>query len=132
MANTKVAEPGASDQTAVAIDRNTLARLKTLAGPTPVARYLRDLTNTLASDCPPTLDDLAGGYSLAPVKAALSAISHELDLIQEYIKVEAPKIQKNEDALGKLIHQQGIIDERVLGRLDAIEDRLDSFDGGVK
>ena len=86
MANTKVAEPGASDQTAVAIDRNTLARLKVLAGNTPVAQYLLELIPKLADDIPPPLEDLAGGYSLAP-------IHKKLEVLHDMVTELAGKVQ---------------------------------------
>lgn len=60
--------------TKVSVDLNTLSRLRTLAGAKPVARYLRDLTNELAQNTPPSLDDLAGGFSLTPIKRQLDLI----------------------------------------------------------
>ena len=97
-------KPGAMTHTRV--DTNTLARLRVLAGPAPVAQYLRELTSILASDCPPTLDDLAGGYSLTPIKAAILGISSELDAIQAFVKFISPIIKRTEATLNEFLHAQ--------------------------
>lgn len=60
--------------TTTKVDTNTLARLKILAGPKPVARYLRELSLELTQDNPPSLDDLLGGESLTDIRQRLDRI----------------------------------------------------------
>ncbi len=69
--------------TATRVDSNTLARLKVLSGEKPVARYLRELSIALMSNNPPSLDDLAGGESLAPIRKELSEINRKLSWLIE-------------------------------------------------
>ena len=66
-------KPG--EMTMTRVDTNTLARLKILSGSAPVARYLRELSTSLAADIPPTLDELSGGYSLTPIKMQLDNLT---------------------------------------------------------
>lgn len=65
--------------TTLRTDSATLERLKVLAGNKPVARYLRELSLTLTSETPPSLDDLMGGESLTPIKKILESINHKIN-----------------------------------------------------
>ena len=83
----KLAEDSPAVFKPIQVDLNTYNRLKTLSGSIPTAQYLRELTVELSADSPPSLDDLAGGYSMTPVKKKLDDLNKKLDWLMANFNV---------------------------------------------
>ncbi len=87
------------------IDNNTLNRFKILSGEKPVARYLRELSIKLSSDCPPSFEDLQGGESLTPIRMQLKDITQKLNWVMSRIKGINDLQESMDDAL--LLRKEG-------------------------
>lgn len=101
------------------VDTNTLTRLKVLAGSSPVARYLRNLTLELTSDIPPSMDALAGGYSQVPLHRKLDKL---IDMIMELAE-NVEQIDRNSWAAYEGQRKAGFDLTLVVGKLLKFLDR---------
>lgn len=75
----KIREQSPAVRKSIMLDTNTVFRFKALAGTTPVARYLRQLSQELSEDVPPPL--LTGGNNLLSIRKSVEKIFERLDII---------------------------------------------------
>ena len=124
----------------IAVDIGTYGRIKTLSGDLPYAQYLRALFGELAKDISPVLDDLAGGYSLLPIKRQLDNLGKLMqklvDAASEALaddKKIAEAIQDNftrSMSLGTLTALE--LDKHFPGSAAAIDKQLPGFVASAK
>jgi hypothetical protein len=62
----------------ISVDVSTLRRLHVLAGPAPVAAYLRHISTELAKDTPLPMEALAGGWNAGVLQQQLVDIQKAL------------------------------------------------------
>lgn len=87
----------------ISVDLQTFARLHVLAGPMPVATYIRDITTLLEKD-KPEIKDLPDWYQLTPLKKEIDNILSILSVMDEKTSDIFFKFLKNICQLRAITH----------------------------